>query len=295
MGYHTCAEIPVYCGYAQQGTLADNHFAAGNSFSVMAHLYLVSAWSAVCSVHGDPMSCKSSGNFHQFDPDYAWTDITWLLHAHGVSWGYFLYGNGHGSMSPEEDQGDGEAPGPDDLTQVSAWNPLPGFDDVRLDGENQNIQVGANFITAAGSGTLPAVSWVVPPFKASDHPENSIAQGQAWVQKQVNAALNGPDASSTLILLTWDEWGGFYDHVIPPVVDFGGYGFRTPLILIGPMVKPNYIDHQLLTSDAYLKLIEDVFLGSERIDVNDGRPDPRPDVREIAPGLGDLRNDLIGN
>jgi len=292
MGYHTCADIPVYCQYAAGGTLADNHFAATLAWSVMAHLYLVSGWSAECT-SDDPMSCVTSNNVNYTQDKYSWTDITWILHSHGVSWGYFVYGKVPIPPSgPRDTGGDDEDPGPITFLRPSAWNPLPGFEDVRSDGEMNNVQPGANFSALAASGTLPAVSWLIPPFELSDHPPAPITKGQKWAQHQINDILNGPDASSTLILLTWDEWGGFYDHVVPPVVDAGGYGFRTPLILIGPMVKKGYIDHQLLTSDAYLKLIEDLFLGSARLDANDGRPDSRPDVRERAPGLGDLRFDL---
>ena len=294
MGYHTCAEIPLYCQYAANGVLADNHFAATNSWSAMAHLFLVSGWSAQCKTP-DPMSCTSSNNQGQI---FAWTDITWLLHSYGISWGYYVWGTGQGSIGPQPDEGpdgDGEGPplNPWVVSQPGAWNPLPGFEDVRSDNELANVQVGSNFIAAAKAGTLPAVSWVIPSFSRSDHPPSSIAFGQDWVKRQVDAVMNGPDASSTLILLTWDEWGGFYDHVIPPVIDSLGYGFRTPLIMIGQTVKPGTIDHQLLTSDAYLKLIEDLFMGSARLDPNtDGRPDSRPDVRENVAGLGDLRNDL---
>ena len=286
MGYHTAAELPYYWRLASTYTLADNHFAATASWSTMEHLFLVSGWSAKCTVNGDPMSCTSSNTVSPNNADYAWTDITWLLHAHGISWGYYVYAHG---LLMVNDQGDGEGP---NATGASGWNPLPNFDDVRIDGESANIQAGSNFISAATAGTLPDVSWVVPPFATSDHPSTSVAKGQAFVKKQIDAVESGPDASSTLILLTWDEWGGFYDHVVPPTVDGLGYGFRTPLIIIGPMVKQHFIDHQLLSSDAYLKLIEDVFLGSERIDANDGRQDSRPDVRENTPGLGDLRNDL---
>lgn len=289
MGYHTCAELPLYCQYAAQYTLADNHFAATNSWSVMAHLYLVSGWSAKCAT-SDPMSCVSNNDVGP--GEFAWTDITWLLHSHGISWGYFVYGRSPGQVGPLYDGGDDEAPGPDSFTVPSQWNPLPGFDDVRADGELQNVQRGSNFTDLAAAGTLPAVSWVIPGFVHSDHPANPVDVAQVWVKKQVDAALSGPEGSSTLVLVTWDEWGGFYDHVIPPVVDTGGYGFRTPLLIIGSMVKSGHIDHQLLTSDSYLKLIEDLFLGSARLDANDGRPDSRPDVREIAPGLGDIRNDL---
>ncbi len=293
MGYHTCADIPVYCDYATRYTLADNHFAASNSWSAMAHLYLVSAWSAECPTT-DPMSCTSSNGYNPSKPNFAWTDITWLLHAHKVSWGYYLFGTGNGSAGPRLDPGDGEGPvGPDGLSNSSVWSPLPGFEDVGFDGQLTNVQTGDKFLAAAQAGTLPAVSWVIPAFDDSDHPPASIAKGQAWVKQQVDAALGGPDGPQTLILVTWDEWGGFYDHVQPPVVDSLGYGFRTPLLVIGDMVKRGYVDHQLLTSDSYLKLIEDLYLGSARLDpATDGRADPRPDVREDAPGLGDLRNDL---
>ncbi len=294
MGYHTCAEIPVYCEYASQYTIADNHFAATDSWSAMAHLYLVSGWSAVCKSK-DPMSCTSSDLANPTTNPSPWTDITWLLHSNGISWKYYVYTSQiGGSAGPRYHGGDDEEPRATGPQQASDWNPLPGFDDVRADGQLQNIVKGSDFLTDAAAGTLPAVSWVIPKFMQSDHPAAPISGGQEFVKQQIDAVVNGPDADSTLILMTWDEWGGFYDHVVPPVVDGGGYGFRTPLILVGAMVKRGYVDHQLLTSDAYLKLIEDLFLGSARLDPNtDGRPDSRPDVRENVAGLGDLRNDLL--
>jgi phospholipase C len=291
MSYHTCAEVPLYCTYASQYTLSDNTFSATSSWSTMAHLYMVSGWSAKCSVAGNPMSCLSNNSVNvNTHPDYAWTDVTWLLHAHSISWGYYFYEGGTPFFMGD---GDDEIVHPNGTYKdLTMWNPLPGFDDVKLDGETANIQPGQNFEAQARGGTLPAVSWVIPPANASDHPPADIARGQLFVKAQVDAVENGPEASSTLIILTWDEFGGFYDHVQPPVVDGLGYGIRVPLLLIGPMVKQNYIDHQLLSSDASLKLIEDIFLSSARLDGNDGRPDPRPDVRETYAQLGDLRNDL---
>jgi phospholipase C len=101
--------------------------------------------------------------------------------------------------------------------------------------------------------------------------------------------------NSTVIFLTWDDWGGFYDHVVPPHVDGGGYGIRVPGIVISPWVKKGTIDHQVLSHDAYLRFIEDVFLAGQRIDpMTDGRPDSRPTVREnVVPG--DLMNDFDWN
>jgi phospholipase C len=105
--------------------------------------------------------------------------------------------------------------------------------------------------------------------------------------------MRSPDWHSTAIFLTWDDWGGFYDHVRPPVVDDQGYGLRVPGLVISPYAKRGFIDHQTLSFDAYLKFIEDDFLAGARIDPKtDGRPDPRPNVRENQPTLGDLADDF---
>jgi len=109
----------------------------------------------------------------------------------------------------------------------------------------------------------------------------------------VNAVMQGPDWGSSAIFLSWDDWGGFYDHVAPPVVDQMGYGLRVPGIVISPYAKKGTIDHQVLSHDAYVKFIEDVFLSSQRLDPQtDGRPDARPTVREAVSTLGDLTQDF---
>jgi len=118
----------------------------------------------------------------------------------------------------------------------------------------------------------------------------AVARWQSFV---VDAVMRSPDWSSTAIFLAWDDWGGFYDHVRPPKVDANGYGLRVPGLVISPYAKRGYVDHQVLSFDAYLKFIEDDFLHGRRLDPKtDGRPDPRPDVRERAKILGDLRKDF---
>src|SRR2546421_5042629 len=108
--------------------------------------------------------------------------------------------------------------------------------------------------------------------------------------------MRGPDWDSTAIFLSWDDWGGFYDHVVPPVIDRNGLGLRVPGIVISPYARRGVVDHQILSHDNYNKFIEDDFLGGQRLDPNtDGRPDPRLDVREGEPQLGDLALDFDFN
>ena len=138
--------------------------------------------------------------------------------------------------------------------------------------------------------------WVTPSQADSEHPPASVHQGQAYVTAVINAAMKSPDWDSTAIFLQWDDWGGFYDNVVPPPVDQNGYGLRVPAMVISPYAKAGYIDHQTLSSDAYLKFIEDDFLGGSRLNPKtDGRPDPRPDVREDEKILGNMVNDFDFN
>jgi hypothetical protein len=224
-------------------------------------------------------------------PIYAWTDLTYLLHKRQVSWGYYVVAGAEPDC--RNDASVSCAPVPQKAATPGIWNPLPYFDTVRNDGQLSNIQDVSNFYTAAKAGTLPAVSWVVPSVDVSEHPPSPDRAGQSYVTSLVNAVMKSPDWSSTAIFLAWDDWGGFYDHVVPPRVDVNGYGLRVPAMVISPYAKRGYIDHQTLSFDAYAKFIEDDFLGGQRLNPRtDGRPDPRPTVRENVAILGDLTNDF---
>ena len=170
------------------------------------------------------------------------------------------------------------------------------FVDVKQDGQLEDIQSLKNFYSALHETSqcgLPNVSWITPNKEVSEHPPSLISTGQAYVTTLINAIMRSPCWDSTAIFLSWDDFGGFYDHVVPPQVDKLGYGVRVPGLVISPYAKAGYIDHQQLSHDAYLKFIEDDFLNGERLNpATDGRPDPRPDVREEAPGLGNLLSDF---
>ena len=294
MGYHTASDIPNYWSYAQNFVLQDHMFEPNSSWSLPAHLFDVSGWSAYCTQH-DPTTCTNSLDNPWPDstkpPIYAWTDLTYLLHKNAVSWAYYVT---NGSEPDCENPANLScAPVKQNAATPSIWNPLPSFDTVTQDQQQGNIQSVSNFYAAAKAGTLPQVSWVVPSGDESDHPPSKISAGQSYVTSVVNAVMQSPEWSSSAIFLSWDDWGGFYDHVVPPSVDANGYGLRVPGIVISPYAKQGYIDHQVLSFDAYLKFIEDDFLGGQRLDpATDGRPDPRPTVRENVPILGDLVNDF---
>jgi phospholipase C len=304
MGYHTESDIPNYWAYARNFVLQDHMFEPNASWSLPEHLFQVSEWSAKCTKHNEPNSCRNAlqepglpmdfnigANTAKTPPIYAWTDLTYLLHKAGVSWGYYVVKGTEPDC--EDDNAVSCGPVPQNSRTPGIWNPLPNFDTVRNDRQLRNIKSVDRFYTAAHEGTLPAVSWVVPSGAVSEHAPSRVSRGQSFVTSLVNAVMSGPDWDSTAIFLAWDDWGGFYDHVVPPKVDENGYGLRVPALVISPYARQGYIDHQTLSFDAYVKFIEDDFLGGQRLDpATDGRPDPRPTVRENVPILGNLVNDF---
>ena len=353
VGYHDRGDIPNYWAYADNFVLQDRMFPQTVSWSLPAHLFMVSGWSANCKTYDDPFTCENNIDFlpHQTvarqiiagvtrvqqilglqwlnrrwvseklrpympatfaapkaptpaqiaqrqaakplsiadqSPDwrFAWTDITYLLHRAGVSWGYYI---GKGEAPDCEDEGLRCPPVQQDSLTPSIWNPLPSFGTVRQNDQLGNIKDLSEFTKAAKEGTLPAVSWVIPDRAHSEHPSAHTTDGQSYVTGLINTVMSGPNWNDTVIFVAWDDWGGFYDHVVPPTVDKNGYGIRVPGLTISPYAKKGFIDHQTLSFDAYLKFIEDVFLNRQRLDPKtDGRPDPRPTVRENVSLLGDL-------
>ena len=295
MAYHDERTIPNYWAYAQEYVLQDAMFAPTDSWTLPAHLFLVSGWSARCSDPTDAFTCSTDIELGDLFGDliwyehptlFGWTDITWLLHQHDVSWAY--YAGGVLCRRPEDTRKECQRDGP-----ARPQNPLTGFADVRETRQLGNIKPHNDFFEAVRTGALPSVTWVVPGRGGqSEHPGTGapITQGQAHVTKLINAVMKSDVWDRSAIFLTWDDWGGFYDHVVPPRVDEAGYGLRVPGIVISPWADRDLdIDHQTLSFDAYLKLIEDRFLGGQRLDgENQGRPDPRPTVREEIGILGDL-------
>ena len=301
MGYHDWREIPNYWAYARHFVLQDHMFEPNSSPSLPAHLFMVSEWSARCSRKGDPLSCVNAlqnplappytkQNPTGEKPDYAWTDLTYLLHRAGVSWRYYVFTGTQPDCTEDEMvcaavRQNARTPG--------IWNPLPWFSTVREGRQTRNVTSMRWFFRDARRGRLPAVSWLIPSEPVSDHPPARVTNGQAYVTSVVNAVMRSPNWRSTAIFVTWDDWGGFYDHMVPPEIDRNGYGLRVPGLVISPYARRGFVDHQVLSFDAYVKFIEDDFLGGQRLDpATDGRPDLRPTVRENVSALGDVALDF---
>ena len=283
-------EIPTYWAMADWGVLHDKMFAPVDSWSLPAHLYLVSGWAATCSNPDNRMSCISDPEVKK-SPSYPWTDITQLLYEGGVDWGYYVGNNTNldcpnpSNCTPNDPNGH----------TPEGWNPLPWFQTVKENHQKGNIRYLSDFQQELADGTLPPVTWVIPSGDDSEHPgHGSMIPGQKYVTKLVNDIGASSAWDSSAVFVVWDDWGGFYDHVRPPKVDSMGYGIRVPSMMISPYAREAYVDHQRLSFDAYLQLIEDRFLGGRRIaDPNDliGTPrlDPRPTIREEVDKLGDIK------
>jgi len=290
MSYHDGTDMSNYWAYAQNYVLMDHFFESVHSQSHPAHLELFSGWAAKCKDLDPPEveSCSSDANPGQiwgkeFPEPYVWTDITYLLYQNNVSWKIYL----DGGLGPLHDH----------ATVGALWDVLPGFETVQEDGQVGNAEnyLDSDFFNDAAAGTLPQVTWLLPHYNDSEHPQANIYQGMSYVTGLVNAIMSGPDWQSTAIFIVWDDIGGFYDHVPPPFnFDTLGLGIRVPSILISPYAIPGLVDHQVCSTDCYLTFIEDVFLNGERMS-QAGRPDPRPDYRDAEPEYGNLANDFNFN
>jgi phospholipase C len=155
-----------------------------------------------------------------------------LLEGEGISWRYYT------STSPYH----------------QAFKTIP---HVRYGPMWEKVVPTASFVGDVAARELPAVSWVVPPTPVSDHPGyGALCDGENWTVRTINAIMRSPEWGSTAIFLTWDDFGGFYDHVPPPHIDIYGYGPRVPLLVISPFAKRGYVFDQMSDFSSVLRFIE---------------------------------------
>lgn len=291
MGYHNADEIPNYWAYANHFVLQDRMFEDERAWSMSAHLGLTSQWVATCTDNTNVATCTTASQ--GLPPAggsiaYPWVNMFQLMDINDVSWKYYL------GVGKEPDCDDGEMdcePALQGNGVLSLWNPVPGFAWVVAQGasylafHNPPIE---QFLLDLKNGTLPQVSYIVPSNDWSEHPPAGITVGMEFVTSLVNAVMQSPYWNESAIFIAWDDWGGFYDHLIPPIVDRNngptpveGYGMRVPGLLISPWAKPGFIDHSLLSFDSYATFIENIFMNGMRLDPAAlGEPDSRPTIRD---------------
>jgi phospholipase C len=173
-------------------------------------------------------------------PCFTYKTLRDLLDAKGVSWKYYV---------PQL----GTDPG------GSYWNAFDAIHQVRYGPEwgTNVVWPETTIFGDISGGKLPSVSWVMPKFNNSDHPGSSPDDGPSWVASIVNAVGQSQYWNSTAIIITWDDWGGFYDHVKPPITDtMGGLGFRVPLLVVSPYAKAGYVSHTQYEFGSVVRYIE---------------------------------------
>ena len=246
------SDIPNYWTLAQTYGLADNLFASSQTPSYVSHLWLLTdqnnqavdnpvgsealGWGCDANLEVNSIDEATGEKFLQSSCMELET-ITDLLDTARVSWTFYGAPKGKSGY---------------------IWTSPSYVDHIRFGDDWANVKPNTNFIKDAGGATctLPSVVWVTPDFAYSEHPTASVTAGENWVIKNIDAVMSGPCWSSTVILLMWDDWGGFYDHVPPPTQSYWGLGIRVPLIAISPFAKPHNVSHTLYSFDSVNAYIE---------------------------------------
>ena len=243
------SDIPNYFALARYFTLGDAMFSSLTGPSFPNHLYTIGAQSggAINNPNqGGVWGCDSddattvqvmddSGNITRQFPCFDFATLVDSLGYAGLTWKYY-------------------APGPGQSGYI--WSALDAIYHIRFsDLWQQNVVPPSQFIQDAQNGQLPSVSWVVV-GNGSEHPPGSSCVGENTTVRQVNAVMQGPQWGSTAIFITWDDFGGFYDHVPPPQVDNFGFGPRVPLLIVSPYAKPGNISHTVYEFSSLLTFVE---------------------------------------
>ncbi|HEU5479634.1 MAG TPA: alkaline phosphatase family protein [Candidatus Tumulicola sp.] len=164
------------------------------------------------------------------------------------------------------------------------WSAYQAINHIRYgpDWNSDIITPQSQIIQDAQNGNLPAVSWVTPTCAHSDHAGCGSNTGPAWVASVVNAIGQSQYWDSTAIFLMWDDYGGWYDHVPPPLEDYDGLGIRIPLVMISPYAKKAFVSHVQYEHGSILRVVEDVF-GLPRLTASDTRANsPAKDCFDFA-------------
>jgi phospholipase C len=272
------SDVQPYFALAEQYAFADRMFQTNEGPSFPAHQFIISGTSAPAASSNlfaaenpilSPAGCiapltnrvtmiDASGSEIKAGsryPCFEHPTLTDLLNAKGVTWRY--YTPSAGSIWT----------GPDAIEHICQQQTINGtLTCTGPDWMSNVIIPQTQVLMDIANGQLPQVSWIIPNGQSSDHAGSNDGSGPSWVAAIVNEIGNSPYWANTAIIITWDDWGGWYDHVAPKVINDGVswgsgyvYGFRVPLIVVSPYAKAAYISHTTHDFGSILKFIETTF------------------------------------
>jgi phospholipase C len=253
------AQIPNYWALARHFTLDDHFFSTVNGNSFSNHLVTIAATSAhtadiprggAVAGYARAWGCDSppgvkvlqvlpGGGSRVVPPCFNLTTMADVLDHHHISWKYYA--------APYMQRG-------------YVWSSFDAIRHIRFGPDWSNdVLPYSQFAHDAATGKLPAVTWLTPPYPLSDHPLANLCAGENWTVRQLDAVMGNPTLwAHTAIFLTWDDYGGFYDHVPPPTGPdpLLTYGIRVPTLVLSPYARPGLVDHTRYDFDAILRFVE---------------------------------------
>ncbi|MBV8212729.1 MAG: hypothetical protein JOZ08_05825 [Verrucomicrobia bacterium] len=237
--------IPNYWQYAKSFTLCDAFFSSLAGPSAPNHVYAIAAQSGGMTDNYDNRSYNHLPGKGRVIAEYSFPSIIELLGAHNVSWKCYV----GGKKGPQHE---------------GVWNPMPGFYKyARREGYGsyltKNLVPTQRFFSDLRHGRLPNVCWLTPSALESEHPPENIQTGMWYVTGLINAVMQSSYWNSCAIVVMWDDYGGFYDHVQPVQIDEYGYGFRVPALVISPYSRGGTVIHTTYDLTSPLKLVETAF------------------------------------
>ncbi len=239
MGYYDDRDLMYHWNIADEYVLFDRFFSSAAGGSSINHVY----W--VAGVSGDP------GDRTQAEVFAETPTIFDRLEEAGISWKFYVQ-----NYEPELNYRTVHLYPGNRASQV-IWVPLLSMDRFLDDPELSSHIVNLDeYYDDLVNGTLPAVAFIAP-SGPSEHPPSSLESGQRFVKTLIQALMRSEYWSSSAFMWSYDDWGGWYDHVPPPQVDEYGYGFRVPALLVSPYAKRGYIDSTELDFTSMLKFIEE--------------------------------------
>lgn len=251
LGYYNGSTLPVYWDMAEQYGLGDTFFSSALSYSLPNHWYLMAGQAPRNSVNISTLGTKGEKHAYLNESNATRTVQDLLNNSPSVSWKYYDWSLSSYATAINEPRG-GAAPG----SAYSYWNPLAARYESYTSWYVHHFVPRSDFFNDTQSGQLPDISWVIPDTGFSDHPPSNLTQGEAYVASVVDAVESSTAWNSTAVFLTWDDYGGFYDHFAPPRIDPLGLSFRVPLIVISPYTPQGLVVHSLASFDSLLHLVE---------------------------------------